>query len=122
MSKIEIIPCSCDSIDEQTATNLKVSIDPTARPNGTRLFEGPDMFVKGFLVQVQSGQSTKAYLGYGDARDTNACFEIAIGGDRFIGISESLEQLIAIPRPRFKPYNWFVNSTAAMTVDVILFL
>lgn len=122
MSRIEIIPCACDQIDEQRATNYKLSIDPTVRPKGTRLFESDDMVVKGFLIQVQSGQTLKAWLGYKDATDTAACFEIAIGGDRYIGISESLENAVAIPRPRFRPYNWLVNSTAAMTVDVILFL
>ena len=122
MNETLILPCTCVDVDEQTATIYKVSIDPTLRPAGTRLFEGDEMLCKGFLIQVQSLQSLSAYLGYKDARDVGACFEILPGDNRFVGVSESMEKVVAIARPRLRPYNWLLNSSGAMTATVVLFL
>ena len=122
MNETSILPCVCPDVDEQTATIYKLSIDPTLRPNGTRLFEGDEMLVKGFLIQVQSTQTLTAYLGYKDARELLACFEILPGDNRFVGVSESMEKVVAIARPRLRPYNWLLNSSAAMTATVVLFL
>jgi hypothetical protein len=122
MNETLILPCECPDIDEQTATILKITINPTLRPAGTRLFESDEMLCKGFLIQVQAAQTTKAYLGYKDARELGACFEIAPGDNRFIGVSESMEKVVAIARPRLRPYNWLLNSSATMTATVVLFL
>ena len=123
MSRIQpsFVPCECPDFEEQTGTNYSIVTDPTGKPMGVPLHSDEHTYARGIWV-FNPTSSTILYIGFRNAKDLTQCFPILPGQDKFWGVEDEMERVVAVPKRRLIPAHWFANSSVAMSPVVVVFL
>ncbi len=113
--------CECPTVAEQGAVVQSRTINPTLFPGGVPCHDSREFLCIGIWIQNPSTSLT-LYFGYGTGQNTDSMFEIAPGADKYFGVINEIEKVVNTPKNRLRPNSWRLQSTAAMTAKVCLFI
>lgn len=122
MQGIQLIPCDCPLVDELEGLNLSREINPTKYPSGTPAHDSAEFLCEAIWIQNPSTSLT-LYFGFGaaNASDLSSCMQIAPGQDKFWTVITEASKLVAIAKPKIRPYRVRLQATGNMTAVVVLF-